>query len=248
MKRQRLAFGLIVLGVVCSLVGCNEKKDVPAGTFKKFTGAGDSPVVVRGGAMTVRTKDTTNGWQSQNNGYCTGITLATGTLYLNYEGLDKVPTNPTPTPFPTPPKGYVALTGNNWMLTLLGRNFPRTTPAQSNNGIAITPVGSCNGLTGASVYIQLSLTGPNPGFYDSDVEGVAAAVTGKRFRDLTPFVKGGTNCFGPNFNNPSPSFPAGDEDVCERASLVTLSNGGVLTNSGFCTNGECVIGLGNIEN
>jgi|SRR5580658_214045 hypothetical protein len=242
MKRLRVAVGLIVLVAVCSLAGYF------GGRFRKLTGPGDSPVVVRGGAMTVRTKSSA-GWQGASAPFCTGIVLTGGALYFNYSGLDIVPgnPNPTPTPFPPPPKGSdgsLALTPNNWTLTILGRNFPVTTPAQSNNGIDITWVPSCAGASAASVYVQLSLIGaPNATFYGTDIDGSSAVVSGKRFRDRTPYVSGGTNCYGPNTS----AAQVGDEDACERASLVTLSNTvgtTTTTYSGWCTNGECVIGLG----
>jgi hypothetical protein len=241
MKKLGVAVGLIVLAAVCSVTGYIR------GTFKKFTGAGDSPVVVRGGAMTVRTKDATNGWQSANNGYCSDIKLTGDTLYFNYEGLDIVPGNPNPTPTPFNPvhNGSVALTANGWDLKIFGRIYNSAGSTQaSTNGIEITPVGRCNSLTGASVYVQLNLLGaPNATFYGTDLEGTSAVVTGKRFRDQTPYVSGGTNCFGPNTS----AAQAGDEDACERASLVTLSNTvgtTTTTYSGWCTKGECVSGLG----
>ena len=250
MKRLHVAVGLIALGAVCSLVGCKESFKGGGGGYqpKPFAGPGDSPVVVRGGAMTVRTKDSV-GWKGASVPFCTGIGLTGGTLYFNYEGLDAVPGSPTPPPVPFPviPKGSVALTGNNWQLTILGRNYvPNTTPSQSRygNGIVITPAASCTGATGASVYVQLALTGKYPGFYNSDLNEKGTRA-GKRFRDFTPLGTPGTNCFGPNSNSVPPS--TGDEDVCERASLVTLNTGGGTTYSGWCSNGECVIGLGDIE-
>jgi hypothetical protein len=269
MKRWSVGVGLIVLGVVCSLVGCKGKGFAPSsagavkpfggpgGPAKPFGGPGDSPVVVQGGAMTARTKDTANGWQGASSPFCTGIT--TSGLNLNYSDIsDKVPGNSVPVsnPFPKIPKGSVALTGSSWMLTILGRSyFPNATnPSQSTNGIVIQPVNNCAALTGASVYVQLSLTGTYPAFYGPDAnlkEDGSGTATSMRFRDLTPYDSTGktSNCFGPNNNS---GKLAGDEDVCERASLVTLNTnttpgGGGVTYSGWCTNGACILGLGDIE-
>jgi hypothetical protein len=253
MKKLSVTIGPILLAVVCGMTGCNGFTVVskgsqpnPARETKHVTGAGDSPVVVRGGAMTARTKDKTNGWKPSNNGFCTGITLTSSTLYFNYDGIGAVPTYlpPPPKSFPAA-NGDIPLTANGWDLKILGRNYvPNTAPTPSHNGSDITWVPSCTGAAaGSTVYVQLSLTGTYPGFYDSDADGISAVVTGKRFRDLTPLKKPGTNCFGPNRS----SGTAGDEDACERASLVTLTNtagGTTTTYSGWCTNGECVVGLG----
>jgi len=260
MKRWSVGVGLIVLGVACGMVGCDGKKagDEPE-KIKKYGGPGDSPVVVAGGAMTARTKDKTAGWIPVGNNFCTGITLtggANGTLYFNYSDISNtVPGSSTqlPNAFTPVPKGSIPVTAGLWKLTIVGRNFvpSATTPSPSTNGIVITPLTTtCNGLTGASVYVQLSLTGGNnAGFYGTDAnlkeDASGTAVTSKRFRDLTPYDATGktSNCYGPNTSK----NPAGDEDVCERASLVTLDTGTGATYAGWCTNGACILGLGDIE-
>jgi len=241
MKRLHVAVGLIALGAVCSLVGCKELLGGRGGGSQPrlFAGPGDSPVVVRGGAMTVRTKDSV-GWKGASVPFCTGIGLTGGTLYFNYSGLETAKGYAPPQPTP------IALTGN-WSVKIVGRlhNGADSTQA-SGNGVIITPVGSCSGASTEPDYVQLSTASNNSDFYAPDPalkeEPNATAYTAKRFMDKTPAGTPGTNCQGPS---PKASN-LGDEDACERASLVTIQTTSGGPYYGWCSNGECVIGLGDI--
>lgn len=235
MNRWVTRIGLSAFGIFVGITGIllYQKSPMPR------VANSDSPVTVRGGAMTVRTKDAV-GWRGANAPFCTGIGLTTSTLYFNYSGLG------TASGYSAPPATPIALTGA-WSVTIVGRLHNGTDSTQaSNNGVVIAPVGTCTGAGTASVYVQLSNTGTYSDFYGPDKalkeEPKATGYTAKRFMDKTPAGTSGTNCQGPS---PLPSNP-GDEDACERASKVTIQTASGGPYYGWCTNGECVIGLGDI--
>ena len=243
MKRLHVAVGLIALGAVCSLVGCKESFKGGGGGYqpKPFAGPGDSPVVVRGGAMTIRTKDTTDGWVLSGAVYCTYIPTTTG-LHLYPSGVDPI-TSMLPA-IPVPPTPPLQLTGS-WKVEVQGRKHLKglsITP--SGNGIRLRPPNSaseCAPAPSGYVAIVLEKLSGNSDYYpvDSGVnEEPSSKEVAKRFQDITPSSDTSTNCYGPNANAGS----GGDEDACERASKITVyTTGGPYY--GRCTDGECILGI-----
>jgi hypothetical protein len=245
MKPFTVKVGLTISGLILGVLG--------AVIFIKLVAtpkaaATDSPVVVRGGAMTVRTKDTTDGWVPAGAFYCTYVPLGNPlNLYLyevdNYKNKTPIPTNPLP------------LTGS-WTVTINGRipkyipptptspgYWDSTTP--SSNGIILQGSNSnCTAPSSTQSLVVLTTTGTYGSFYMKDLglHEESSVDTGKRFMDTTP-ASGSTPsvCAGPN-SNPTPT---GNEDSCERALLITVTTSSGGPYYGRCTNGECIVGIGN---
>ena len=235
-----ISFFAIVLGGF-GFVGC-QKPESNGHPGKGIVSGTESPITVRGGAMTIRTLDTVNGWQAVGQNYCSNVS---DDSEFNSTGLIKYKNNPLPVE-------PLALT-SGWSITLVGRvhnSSGSTLP--SANGVTITQSSTaCPTATpNATTPILLSpLASGYSAFYGPEPsvdEGAASPSvhTGKRFMDTTPDIAGAsTHCSGPNSGaKPSPSA-TGDEDACERASLVTI-NSGTATYQAWCRNGECDIHIG----
>jgi hypothetical protein len=208
-----------------ALVGWSFGKNGPG------KGPANSPVVVRGGSMTARTTETTNGWMPTAGGppFCTNRDASV----INFVGAagwkgTNPPTSVTPTA--------------DWTLKIYGRkHLSGGTGDESGRGIELTGnlAQFCSGATGGES-VQLTATGMNGGFYDripSVNEDTSGKIeTGKRFRDLTTDATN-SNCGGPDAGS------GGDEDECERASHIILSYSST-TYEYKCTIGECIVFIG----
>jgi hypothetical protein len=211
MKLSTVGVGLI--GVVIGILALKiyEHSSAPAGT--------DSPVTVRGGAMTVRTKDQ-GGWVNiGNNSWCTDI----GDLGAFSISLDAL-TGTKPSTFPV---------GST--LTINGRAGNNDDP---DNGIQLTSqTGGCGNESGPSIKLSPITSATSTSFFYPDASSVnedGGKIKAKRF-----WNQNSKNCVGPN-----PAATAtGDEDTCERASTIALTVSGA-TSTYRCKNGECVIGIG----
>jgi hypothetical protein len=215
----------ILGGVVGVVFGTNGGKGVSTPP--------DSPIVVRGGAMTIRTKDQTYGWQTAGSSFCTNAD--TSMFWISddatlYNGSPKLPTNP------------LVLT-SGWRVTIVGRLPSSSGSSQaSTNGITLSAASApCTSSTGSTWVTLSTIPSTNSSFYPTDPvenEEKPRIRTAKRFMDTTKGSGGAPSpCAGPNTN------PNGDEDVCERASIVTLTNSS-HTYTYWCTNGECMVGIG----
>jgi hypothetical protein len=249
-----MAVGFVALGAVLGVSGCKKELDNSQGAnpqgailqAKNLVSSTDSPVVVRGGAITIRTTDTTDGWVSAAGGtvYCTYIPLGSP-LNLYPSGVDKI-NGTTPISDPLP------LTGT-WKVTINGRapKYVPPTPASpgywdsttpSANGIVLQGSNSnCTGATSTQSTVVLTTTGTYGRLYLPDIglHEESTVDTAKRFMDTTP-NSGATPsiCAGPNSN-----LTTGNEDSCERASTITVTTS-AGSYSGRCRNGECTLGIG----
>ncbi|MGA3133946.1 MAG: hypothetical protein ABSD59_24560 [Terracidiphilus sp.] len=236
-KRVLIGIALLIIGAILGFAGfkMSEKSKNSHGIID----AADSPVTVRGGSMTARTRDQ-NGWQVTGNSFCTNLPYA---VNLYFQGLrDKYGSLPSTSP--------IMLSGN-WSVTVQGREHGNnTTPHESGNGIMFTPSSTECGTasTSSNSSILLSPYGSYGGFYNdpavADLNEGSSTVMAERFEDLTPDGSTATtHCEGPNS-----SMTGGDEDVCERASRVTIKTGTAgsqITYEGWCLYGECAVWFDN---
>ena len=185
-------------------------------------GTPDSPIVVRGGSMTIRTRDP-GGWVDEGNkSWCSDIPD------LAYFAIVPEPTTVSPpTSFPDGSK-----------LTI---NVRAGSSDDLQNGIQlVSQSGGCTENDQSPSSIKLSLIdNASSDFYpySSSVnqEGGGKEMA-KRFWNTNPIDA----CAGPN----PKSTATGDEDVCERPSRITWTVSGV-TSHYSCTNGECIVRIGN---
>lgn len=200
---------------------------------------GDSPVKVRGGAMTFRTK---SGGQFQqvgtSNSYCV-VLGATGTkLELDLFQPGNHQSNPNKS---------IALVPDHTQIDFFGRN-EKGKIKRNGNEIRVLITSSCNGMQGVSA--TLTPVG-NSAFYLNQKNGTSQdgdddpstpdTSQSVRFQDLDCATS-----FPPLPQTPGglPQNPNGDEDLCENLGLIYV-NSGPTTNptSGDhwarCHNGDC---------
>jgi len=217
--------GLTILGVVVGVAGLNQYTQHKGGSRWPLNPPSDSPIVVRGGSMTIRTFDKNNGWPAGSSSFCMNHKFSA----IELDGVSDWGMTTPLDPFSVP-------TPASWTLTIQGRattgSAGNRTSAPSGNGIKLTgdPLHSCSGATGGSS-ITLSLLSGNSAFYSNDDPSVNEEAPGKktakRFQDVS------LSCAGPD------SGP-GDEDACERASKISLAISGATTDYN-CINGECIV-------
>jgi hypothetical protein len=209
------------------------------------TGSG-SLVTVRGGSMTIRE---INGWTVSTASATTYCTFISTSNALSLSATEVVNANIPPGDTPITSVSSVPLT-RNWTVTIVGRiHIPPSSslPAgnstlPSPNGIVLrAPVNSeCPTSSGKTPVALAVIPGTGSNFYldDPALHEESNAVTAKRFMDTTPAsTSTSTNCSGPN----STSNSLGDEDACERASLITVTTSSGGPYAGSCRNGECII-------
>jgi hypothetical protein len=174
----------------------------------------DSPLKVRGGAMTFRTKANNQFSQVPNtSSYCVLLGSPTSTVSLAlFQPKDQTATT-------------IQLT-NQAQIDFFGH-----TPdggSASNNGIQVLITSSCNGVTGLSALLQPE--GSNSQFYDhlnnaADEDNARM----ERFQDI-PCSK-------------NPPTPLADEDTCEHMKQFIINSAPTPTPNGGsvykCRNGEC---------
>jgi hypothetical protein len=218
-----MAFSL--LGTLAGLTGCRFLGGPPKA---------NSPIKVRGGAMTFRS---TTQWQPVSGQVAYYLDNA-NVSYISFTGVDPVGSAP---PGPLYPPGC-------WTMTLVGRN-PNPSVVISN-GITITALtSSCNHPT---TYHSLTLTGfGNGSFYPEKYKPDDDGTYSERYMDTTPDVPTtGTTAAVPGCQGPSGLGPTltGDEDFCERLSKITLilyTGATPGTPSTYkCKNGDCEIDIG----
>jgi len=225
----------VALALLCAVLGVSGCKDDGGGKkpATMFQAATDSPVVVRGGAMTIRTKETTYGWimGADVDHYCTNISN------LSWFGTDAdLQTGTQPSTFPA--GSTVQMQGRQFLGVGVGGSAK-----DSQNGILLTAQSvTCTGTAGFSILLAPMNGSSYSHFYQDEAalneEGNGKVVRGKRFMDTT------ATCLGP-----SPTYnsaPTGDEDTCERGSTITVIVPGAAggTSTYRCKNGECAVGIG----
>jgi hypothetical protein len=119
----------------------------------------NSPIKVRGGAMTFYTKKG-NKWFKSGNGWCASV----DTSQISFNGFDDVPDGPL----------QQTLTGD-WTIAILGGN--------PSNGILMQSGSNCNGSGLPSVTITPTGHGD---FYTSDLNLGTGGKSNKRYRDISP--------------------------------------------------------------
>ena len=187
-----------------------------------------SPIKVRGGAMTARTSIAKNGgWVSSGSGYCSNVD--TMQFSTNAAPVSSASANPT---------SLLA----DWTMVVFGRK-PKD-GSQSGNGFKFqAQPQKCDGSNGTSVL--LTPYGSNGAFYTTELGPDDDGVTQKRrFRDTTPDDPSGSlGCAGPNI--PSTQGLRGDEDRCERMSVIQFDEPAASKHYQYtCTNGECAVCIG----
>jgi len=186
------------------------------GPVKGGGGSTNSPIVVRGGSMTVRTPDP-QGWQKKSSSsYCSDSN--SGTIDTSHiEFVDVIPSsNDAPL--------SLSNIQENWEIDVFGRT-PADATQPSNNGIKLVlQPKDCNSVTSKnSVMLSLLDNGASTAFYSPLQEGNTHA---EGFQDNTG------NC-------PQPTA----ENLCNRISQIKLIVGAATYNY-TCPNGECIIGVG----
>lgn len=204
------------------------------------TGGGGTnmPLKVRGGSMTVRTADS-DGWQDVTTvpaspQFCTNVNPS----YIELTGVTPgaaVPPGPVPLVISKIPLNFV------WQIDVVGRSPGGA--SVSGNGIRLTSQSSgCPTGSSSSSVLLSTQSGGNSAFYPNESALTESNTHSKRFMDTTAATATHPGC------QSSPSS-AGDEDLCERISKVTLtltppSGGTQITYTYKCPNGECSIGIG----
>jgi hypothetical protein len=201
---------------------------------------GDSPVKVRGGAMTFRTSSGGDQFQTvggSGNSFCILLSKtpnANVTLDVSQAKFHKVVSSRSET-----------LT-NTSQIDFFGRN-EKGQAGKSSNGIRVLITPSCNGVPGTSALIQPE--GPNSGLYLNQKNAASQDLSGDdlpnpssdkdtsqslRFKDLDCAAKF------------SPPTPGGDEDLCENMGLIIVNSKHTdnPTTTGKpirCHNGDCQV-------
>lgn len=213
MKSRSLRNGVIafsLLGVLVGVTGCRLDK----GRLKV-----DSPIKVRGGAMTFRSKNVT--WQQ---GTVSGATSPC--YFLDGVGISSISTDASYASGGTAPSLNNLTAG--WSMTLNGRN-PSNPKQASPNGITIkTQDASCNGSVHTMILLPLSPTNA-AAFYPGELQTEDGY--------MERFVDNSSSCQGPSGSR------SGDEDLCERMSTISLVLAGSSTYNYLCRNGECEIDI-----
>lgn len=215
----------------------------------KNGGTPDSPIVVRGGSMTLRTKDTwyPNPPSDMKAPTCTNA----DTSYIDL--IDVKPVSASPS-------GPIPLTLSDipapWQLVLYGRS-PKD-GSQSKNGIILqSQSGACtgSGSTSTTSVSATLLNSNNTSFYpagdNANIDNDHGATHSVRFWDQTPDT--GTTAATVGCQGPYPpsvqSKVQGDQDVCERISVIQLTltppppaQPTVYTYK--CPSGECKVDIG----
>jgi hypothetical protein len=248
MKAWQVVIWLLIGGILGALALAGIQRStrqmalppIPPGGPK---GPSGSPVTVRGGSMTIRTGDKANGWQSTKlaTTYCTYIPTSAD---LSLSASPEVVSANIPGDTPITSASPVPLTGN-WTVTILGRDYKpgdSTHQSSSNSGITLQGTNSaCKTASSGQKLVALTANPSDSDFYKDDLglHEESNVVTAKRYMNTTS-ASASTNCSGPNLPPGSPGV--GNEDSCERASLITVitaSSGSPY--SGRCRNGECII-------
>ena len=232
--------GSLAAGGSFSSIGCKDSaKEVSVSQAGAASGGPvktphtNPPVVVRGGAITIRTRDS-GGWQNSNPPFCTNADIS----FIELDDVGQIPPATAAGKGSAVARGDVTLSNivptaaDNWIITIYGRDT--TGKVKSGNGIQLTSKStSCS--AGAGTSVSLTGLGGNGGFYQDgsiDDDGAAASLS-KRFRD--------SSCV------PSGASPNLDEDFCEHASEIdlVLTIGGTSTTQKYsCVNGECEVAIG----
>jgi hypothetical protein len=232
--------GLLGGGLIALAMLIAGKLDIAKLAGTHSSGNPSSPIKVRGGSMTFRSKNSL--WIAQNvptpssgsaSGYCASVDD------ISFIELDDV----VGVPPASPPYGVPTTFTNiskDWTLSLNGKE---------NNGAdgiemwARTSF-TCQGQTGnGPAMLLIPLTGTS-GFYANSIDDVGKDHS-ERFADnyvdnsVSPPK---TPCLGPNNNN------TGDEDACERIKTLqlTLSSSDATPRvyNYTCPNGECSVYIG----
>jgi hypothetical protein len=227
-----------IVGLVLGSGGVRFQGQHGNGTQSPSPPAPSSPIVVRGGAITIRSNDP-NGWQStvaQVAPFCSD----TDATYIELDDVSLIP----------PPQGgqigkalargdvtmnnLVVNGQNGWEIDVYGRNGAGN--SVSANGISLTAAtGDCS--TGSSPYkVMLNALNSSSSFYlapmlDENLSDQSGYHT-ERFQNKD------TTCVTSNST---------DEDLCERMSQVNLkltTGGQTVSQTYECPNGECVIHIG----
>jgi len=201
-----------------------------------FTGgSSDSPVKVRGGAMTFRTKSGQFQQVGTSNSYC--VVLSTTSTNVSLDLYQ--PGNHTK----TPNKSF-SLT-SQLQIDFFGRN-EKGKVKRNGNEIRVLITSSCNGMQGISA--TLTPVG-NAAFYVNQKNGASQDAddnpdtsSSVRFQDL--------DC-AQNFPpTPTPGGPVqnpnGDEDLCENMGLIYVNSAPTTTPTTVdpwarCHNGDCSV-------
>jgi hypothetical protein len=218
----------------------------PGGVGGRGNSDTDTPIVVQGGSMTFRSKDSSNRWVASGNGYCLdGADISA--LELNGVELTR---KPQPASTPPNPTGWIGLSPG-WSLILYGRDHSQGsgTTASSADGITLAAQDStCKGTKPGTSVLLTPLPHPDPvthenlnGFYPiADEPDDGQKPTGDTSSPSVRFMNSSSFCAGPNGNL------KGDEDVCERMSTIQATvNGNTYYYN--CKNGECAIGIGRFQ-
>jgi hypothetical protein len=210
---------LLLVGLVTALAALAVAKLVQ---IILSSGPSDSPVKVRGGAMTFSTKPDGSPFSKVGSGYCVSLGGTAVSLKLIQPNGDK-------TTFPLTSTAQI---------DLLGRKGDGD--SESNNGTRILITSSCNGVNGLSALIQPETKAS--GFYpnrDDAVDEDGAHI--ERFMDSSCRPE----------TSPSPGMPGQDADSCERLKNIYIHGapaddprGGTPSPvQSNCHNGECVLRL-----
>jgi hypothetical protein len=247
----------ILGGLIASAVGFISIEHVKkaiidiATSGTRGNGQTNTPVVVRGGAMTFRTDDS-NGWVGSSAPYCANLKDNT---YIEFV---RVSPKSGPQPIPLALSGL----GAHWRLDIFGRD-PVNGGSSKTKGVYIQPQsGSCSTGSGpASVLLspqndtnEYSALYPQPTQecdIDEDSNNCSAANQphkSMRFWDKTPTRGATPGCQGPMPSATSATNGIGDEDYCERISDIRLTLDTTaavpITYVYRCLDGECEIGIG----
>lgn len=191
---------------------------------------GDSPVKVRGGAMTFRTKSGGQMQQVSGNSFC--VVLGSPGAKVTLDIFQ--------------PKNHTNTPNRSFKLTSQSQIdfFGRTEKGQvgSNNGTRVLITPSCNGQQGVSALFQPESA--DSGFYANNESGPSQdgnddppndndSSHSVRFQDLACAAK---------FTPPNGS---GDEDSCENMGIIYVNDAptGQPTNGKHarCHNGDCLV-------
>ncbi|HEX4321166.1 MAG TPA: hypothetical protein VHZ52_09700 [Acidobacteriaceae bacterium] len=176
-------------------------------------GSTNTPIKVRGGAMTFRYPGDSQGntqWHSYGtSGWCIPLDTTGGKVKL------KIITDPDSDPDSdtSSVETVYTLTGD-WVVDLHGR-LPDFT-SDPSEGIEITPTATCNSNQNGIALTSIDKT--QTGFYPSDLPSDGQTYN-KRYQRLT----------------------CSDEDKCEHMGSVNVTTGGKVKKPVDCENGECIV-------
>lgn len=180
-----------------------------------------SPLMIRGGAMTFRSSSSTVLLGLDGNYPCFQIGNSSPSV-LQLMNVAEEPSAGAPTVFL--PNSYLLLTGN-WTVYLYARN-PDGSTGNPSSGVSVGPTNNCtvNGNTSSGVTLTpwplpsaSSFYGENPRLNES-----SPATHNQRFKNITAGCTGG-----------------GDQDSCEHLGVIQAG-----TYKFRCLDGECAVGIG----